>query len=66
MFAATEGLRKKAGTSTGSLPESLLEASQEGLSNSIRSTSDRISLGRFSGGQGLQLHSFMAVKPAQE
>ncbi len=44
MFAHTDRLRKVAGTSTGSLPESLLEASQEGLSNSIRSTSDRVSL----------------------
>ena len=66
MFAATtNGLRKIAGTSTGSLPESLLEASQDGLSNSIRSTSDRVSLGRFSGGQGLQ-SPFQVIEAAQE
>ncbi len=66
IFAHIDKLRKVAATSTGSLPESLMEASQDGLSNSIRSSSDRVSLGRFSGGQGLQLLSFIAVDPAQE
>ena len=65
MFAAADGLRKLAGTSTGSQPESLREASQEGLSNSIRSTSDRVSLGRFSGGQGLQ-STFQVIRAAHE
>lgn len=65
MFAGAEGLKKGAGNSTGSDPFSALEASQEGLSNSKRSTSDRISQGRFSGGQAH--HSlFKVVEPVHE
>lgn len=65
IFAGAEGLKKGACNSTGSDPFSALEASQEGLSNSKRSTSDRISVGRFSGGQAH--HSlFKIVEPVHE
>ena len=64
LFAATGFLKKKIPAhSTSSLPESLLEPSQEGLSISKRSTSDRLSLGRFSGCQGHQT-PFKIVEPA--
>lgn len=63
MFAATGFLKRIDAHRTGSLPESLLEPSQEGLSSSKRSTSDRLSLGRFSGCQGHQ-SPFKIVEPA--
>ncbi len=65
MFAGAERVQKGANNSTSSDPFSALEASQDGLSNSKRSTSDRISLGRFPGSQAH--HSlFKVVEPMHE
>ena len=65
MFAWPDSLIKAGGHSGGSLPFSVMETSQDGLSNSKRSTSDRLSLGRLSGSQGQQ-STFKLVELARE
>ena len=65
IFARSDSLIKAGGNSSGSLPFSMVEPSQDGLSNSKRSTSDRLSLGRLSGSQGQQ-SPFKLVEPVHE
>ena len=65
MFARPDSLIKAGGHSSGSLPLSMMEPSQDSLSNSKRSTSDRLSLGRLSGSQGQQ-SPFILVEPMRE
>ena len=65
MFARPNNPIKAGGHSSGSLPFSMMEPSQDGLSNSKRSTSDRLSLGRLSGSQGQQ-SPFQLVEPVRE
>ena len=65
IFARPDSLIKAGGHSGGSLPFSVMEPFQNGLSNSKRSTSDRLSLGRLSGSQGQQ-STFQLVEPLRE